>query len=196
MAPYIKTGIYAQNEKKNKLVSAARLRLNNNLVISGKAVKVRKSESNLKNHPLLEQPLSRDKCHDLANFYLGFNGWSTEVVYSRVEEIKENPNRCDAKSIYSCLLSEPLKKIEVLRVPFNDQLVFRNWTADGCCARLAIFEKPSTLNKVTSRISATRNSVKSHISGIKGCHQSLLFTNSEISNQGNKNSSFFRHFTA
>ena len=90
--------------KKTKLVSAARLRLNNNLVISGKAVKVRKSESNLKNHPLLEQPLSRDKCHDLANFYLGFNGWSTEVVYSRVEEIKENPNRCDAKSIYSCSL--------------------------------------------------------------------------------------------
>jgi len=76
----------------SKSASTARLRLNNNLVISGKAVKVRKSESNLKNHPLLEQPLSRDKCHDLANFYLGFNGWSTEVVYSRVEEIKENPN--------------------------------------------------------------------------------------------------------
>ena len=37
----------------------ARTRLNNNLVINGSAVKVRPSVSNLKDHPLLEQPLSR-----------------------------------------------------------------------------------------------------------------------------------------
>ena len=37
----------------------ARLRLDNNLVVDGAAVRVRQSVTNLKDHPLLEQPLSR-----------------------------------------------------------------------------------------------------------------------------------------
>ena len=31
-------------------------------------------------------PLSRSKCEELANYYLGFNGWSSEVLYHRREE--------------------------------------------------------------------------------------------------------------
>ena len=38
--------------------------------------------------------MNRDKCQDLANYYFGFNGWSTEIVYSRVEETSsEGPLR-------------------------------------------------------------------------------------------------------
>ena len=31
-------------------------------------------------------PLSRSKCEELANYYLGFNGWSSEILYHRREE--------------------------------------------------------------------------------------------------------------
>ena len=31
-------------------------------------------------------PLSRSKCEELANFYLGFSGWSSEVLYHRSED--------------------------------------------------------------------------------------------------------------
>ena len=31
-------------------------------------------------------PLSRYKCEELANYYLGFNGWSSEILYHRREE--------------------------------------------------------------------------------------------------------------
>ena len=32
-------------------------------------------------------PLSRQKCEHLANYYLGFNGWSSQVLYHRKEDI-------------------------------------------------------------------------------------------------------------
>ena len=31
-------------------------------------------------------PLSRAKCEELANYYLGFSGWSSEILYHRREE--------------------------------------------------------------------------------------------------------------
>ena len=31
-------------------------------------------------------PLSRSKCEELANYYLGFNNWSSEILYHRREE--------------------------------------------------------------------------------------------------------------
>ena len=31
-------------------------------------------------------PLARSKCEELANYYLGFNGWSSQVLYHRKEE--------------------------------------------------------------------------------------------------------------
>ena len=30
--------------------------------------------------------LARAKCEELANFYLGFSGWSSEVLYHRSED--------------------------------------------------------------------------------------------------------------
>ena len=36
-------------------------------------------------------PLSRSKCEELANFYLGFNGWSSSVLYHKSEDIGD-PN--------------------------------------------------------------------------------------------------------
>ena len=35
-------------------------------------------------------PLSRGKCEELANYYLGFNGWSSQVMYHRKEELEDN----------------------------------------------------------------------------------------------------------
>ena len=35
------------------------------------------------------QMLSRQKCEALANYYLGFNGWSGKVQYHRQEEGEE-----------------------------------------------------------------------------------------------------------
>ena len=32
-------------------------------------------------------PLSRSKCEELANYYLGFNGWSSSVLYHKNEDI-------------------------------------------------------------------------------------------------------------
>ena len=32
-------------------------------------------------------PLARSKCEELANYYLGFNGWSSQVMYHRKEDI-------------------------------------------------------------------------------------------------------------
>lgn len=32
-------------------------------------------------------PLSRSKCEELANYYLGFNGWSSSVLYHKSEDI-------------------------------------------------------------------------------------------------------------
>ena len=35
------------------------------------------------------QMLARQKCEALANYYLGFNGWSGKVQYHRQEEVEE-----------------------------------------------------------------------------------------------------------
>ena len=39
------------------------------------------------------QMLSRQKCEALANYYLGFNGWSGKVQYHRQEEVEEDKVR-------------------------------------------------------------------------------------------------------
>ena len=35
-------------------------------------------------------PLSRGKCEELANYYLGFNGWTSEMMYHKKEELEDN----------------------------------------------------------------------------------------------------------
>ncbi|XP_074656234.1 RAD52 motif-containing protein 1-like isoform X2 [Tubulanus polymorphus] len=62
----------------------ARATLNNQLVINGRISKIRK----LTRKPMQPTatgernriPLSLTKCKDLANHYLGFNGWKSEIV--------------------------------------------------------------------------------------------------------------------
>lgn len=72
----------------------ARLMLDRNLLISGSVCRVLKGKCTLvQDHPLLDQPLAKDKCVQLANHYLGFNGWSTQVMYHQVEEMSESPLR-------------------------------------------------------------------------------------------------------
>jgi len=38
-------------------------------------------------------PLARYKCEELANYYLSFNGWSSTVLYQRVEETEPSNGR-------------------------------------------------------------------------------------------------------
>ena len=63
----------------------AKLKSHNNLLISGMVCRVVKSHQSNS----YEQTLSKAKCVDLANYYLGFNGWNSEIVYHRMEDISE-----------------------------------------------------------------------------------------------------------
>ena len=36
------------------------------------------------------QPLYLNQCIDLINFYLGFNAWSSQIVYHQKEEEKDD----------------------------------------------------------------------------------------------------------
>ena len=37
---------------------------------------------------MAEFPLCLRKCEDLANHYLGFNEWNTEILYHRLETLE------------------------------------------------------------------------------------------------------------
>merc|ERR1712079_452153 len=72
-----------------KAIQNAYLHLKKDLIINSKPCKVRKVKSRKANYPL-----SKDKCEALANYYLGFNGWTTELLYHKHEsssEIAEHP---------------------------------------------------------------------------------------------------------
>jgi len=49
-----------------------------------------KLELKLSNHAkcsgAMQLPLAKHKCEELANYYLGFNGWSSSILYHRREE--------------------------------------------------------------------------------------------------------------
>jgi len=58
----------------------ARLLNHNQLVIEKKAVKVLKNKISNKKAKL---PLAFKKCEQLANHFLGFDGWRSEVLYHK-----------------------------------------------------------------------------------------------------------------
>ena len=72
----------------------ARLFLHNNLMVGGKPCKVRRST---RTKSAAEVPLPVSKCEELANHYLGFNGWSSELIYHRLEEVSP-----DGEWTYCC----------------------------------------------------------------------------------------------
>ena len=72
----------------------ARVFLHDNLVVGGKACKVRKST---RTKTAAEAPLPVSKCEELANHFLGFNGWSSELIYHRLEEVSP-----DGEWTYCC----------------------------------------------------------------------------------------------
>ena len=58
--------------------------------------------------------LGRQKCEALANYYLGFNGWSGKVQYHRQEEVEEGKVTEE-----NCGLMESkafLKKVKVVSI--------------------------------------------------------------------------------
>ena len=54
--------------------------LSNNLLINSKKCKIKKVKGRR-----TDLPLAKDKCETLANYYLGFNGWTTKLLYHRHE---------------------------------------------------------------------------------------------------------------
>ena len=58
--------------------------MHDNLVVGGKACKVRRST---RTKSAAEAPLPVSKCEELANHFLGFNGWSSQLIYHRLEEV-------------------------------------------------------------------------------------------------------------
>ena len=68
--------------------------LHNNLMVGGKPCKVRRST---RTKSAAEVPLPVSKCEELANHYLGFNGWSSELIYHRLEEVSP-----DGEWTYCC----------------------------------------------------------------------------------------------
>ena len=68
--------------------------LHNNLMVGGKPCKVRRST---RTKSAAEIPLPVSKCEELANHYLGFNGWSSELIYHRLEEVSP-----DGEWTYCC----------------------------------------------------------------------------------------------
>ena len=68
--------------------------MHDNLVVGGKACKVRRST---RTKAATEAPLPVSKCEELANHYLGFNGWSSELIYRRLEEVSP-----DGEWTYCC----------------------------------------------------------------------------------------------
>ncbi|XP_013410519.1 RAD52 motif-containing protein 1-like [Lingula anatina] len=61
-------------------VDAARAKsdLNNKLILNGKLIRIQFARR--KNHFPKSRALPVNKCYDLANYYLGFNGWNTEII--------------------------------------------------------------------------------------------------------------------
>ena len=64
----------------DKAIQKAYLHLKTNLIINSKHCKIRKVKGRQTNYPL-----AKDKCETLANYYLGFNGWTTELLYHKHE---------------------------------------------------------------------------------------------------------------
>ena len=65
-----------------KAVEKAYLYLKGTLLINSKICKLKKVKGRKYTTDL---PLAKEKCERLANYYLGFNGWTSELLYHRRE---------------------------------------------------------------------------------------------------------------
>lgn len=54
----------------------------NNLVINGQSCRLVRKNRDLTSNG---RPLSLHQCEKLANFYLGFNGWTSQILYHQLE---------------------------------------------------------------------------------------------------------------
>ena len=69
--------------------------LNGKLAIGGKVCAVHKAGFNMEMDPSM--PLSKNKCEELANYYLGFNGWNTQIMYHQMETVEETSDGIEIK---------------------------------------------------------------------------------------------------
>ena len=67
-----------------KAMHKAYLHLKDNLIVNSEPCKIKKVKGRRTNYPL-----AKDKCETLANYYLGFNGWTTEILYHKHESSSE-----------------------------------------------------------------------------------------------------------
>ena len=68
--------------------------------------------------------LPRQKCETLANYYLGFNGWSGKVQYHKQEETEEGKVKVD-KTIggLDCLFLK-VKVVSIARLDFPQSALY------------------------------------------------------------------------
>ena len=79
-------------------VNRAYLHFKDNLKINSKTCKVRKVKGRQTDYPL-----AKDKCEALANYYLGFNGWTSELLYHRHESSSDSSLQSDTDSSHQAL---------------------------------------------------------------------------------------------
>ena len=72
---YAYIDMYSENAVKKAYSS-----LTNSFLINSKMCKVKKVKGRR-----TDLPLAKDKCESLANYYLGFNGWTSNLLYHRLE---------------------------------------------------------------------------------------------------------------
>lgn len=95
-----------------RCAARARLHLHENLVVNGNACRVYQRN---RKHSFADRRLSLRKCEQLANHYLGFNGWCSQVLYHRLEsdEIDEETGKTKRTYATAIKLTFPRDQVEV-----------------------------------------------------------------------------------
>ena len=78
-----------------KAIEKAHIHLKNNLILNSNVCKVAKVKGRR-----TALPLAKDKCEALANYYLGFNGWTSFLLYHKHESSELlSDNRTESKAL-------------------------------------------------------------------------------------------------
>ncbi|KAL4657823.1 RAD52 motif-containing protein 1 isoform X1 [Arapaima gigas] len=91
------------------------------------------------------RPLSAAKCQQLANYYLGFNGWSSKIITLKNISGGENPGEARAGAIvkYGCVveLSFPQRGAGCRGVGVAEEAFESNPSAEELCGRRGQLQK-------------------------------------------------------
>lgn len=104
-----------------KAVNKAHQCLHENISINSKICKVRKVKGRC-----TDLPLAKEKCEKLANYYLGFNGWNSRLLYHQHESSEVVGNECDKST--SNIITEKYATAINITLPYVKN---RNLSVEG-----------------------------------------------------------------